>query len=189
MYNEVNKFFALYHHLVLPGIGKFSVETKAAQIDFASRNIASAQSKIIFSNEKLQPEKKFYSFLANELNINEEQAIISFAIFISEIKDELDADKPVYFKGIGTLVKEKTRTISFQPETLPVFFPVITAEKIIRKNVGHTVLVGEEEKTSDEMHAALLQPNTIQKERWWIAAVILAVIGITTIASYYLTHK
>jgi hypothetical protein len=189
MYNEVNKFFALYHHLILPGIGNFKVEINAAQIDFVNRSIASAQNKIVYSNDKLQPQKNFYSFLANELNINEEQAVISFAIFTSEIKNNLDSNKPVYFKGIGTLTKEISRIVSFQPEEIPAFFPAITAERIIRKNVGHTVLVGEDEKTSDEMHAALLKPDPIQKERWWIAAVVLAVIGMSTIAFYYLTHK
>ncbi len=189
MYNEVNKFFALHHLLALPGIGNFSVETNDAQIDFADRSIVSAQNKIVFSSKQLQPEKKFYDFLANELNINEEQAVISFAIFTSEIKNELDANKPVYFRGIGTLTKENPRAIAFQPETFTSFYPVITAEKIIRKNVGHTVLVGEEEKTSDEMQTVLQQTQPIKKERWWIAAAVLAVVGIGTIAFYYLTHK
>ena len=189
MYNEVNKFFALQHHLTLPGIGNFSVETSDAQIDFVDRSVASAKNKIIFSNNKLQPEKNFYDFLAKELNINEEQAIISFAIFTSEIKNELDANRSVYFKGIGTLAKENSRTILFQPEILPVFYPAITAEKIIRKNIGHTILVGETEKTSDEMQTVLQQTKTVKKERWWIAAAILAIIGIATIALYYLTHK
>jgi hypothetical protein len=189
MYNEVNKFFALHHHLVLPGIGNFKVETSDSQIDFANRTIVSAQNKITFGNDRLQPEKNFYNFLADELNINEEQATISFAIFTSEIRNDLDADKPVYFKGIGTLTREKSRTIAFQSETLPSFYPVVTAEKIIRKNVGHTILVGEKEKTSDEMQTVLQQTQPIKKERWWIAAAVLAIIGVATIAFYYLTHK
>jgi hypothetical protein len=188
MYNEVNKFFALHHHLALPGIGNFNVETSDAQIDFVNRSIISAQKKIVFGNDALHPEEKFYNFLAEELNINEDQAIISFAIFTSEIKNDLEANKPVYFKGIGTLVNENTRTI-FQPEAIPAFNPVITAERIIRKNAGHTVKVGEEEKTSDEMQTVLQQPKTIQKERWWIAAVILAAIGAAAIAFYYFMHK
>jgi hypothetical protein len=186
MYNEVNKFFALHHHLVLPGVGNFKVEKSDSQIDFVNRSITSVQNKIVFSNNKLQPEKSFYSFLADELNINEEQATISFTIFSSEIKNDLAADKPVYFKGIGTLTREKTRIVSFQREETPVFFPAITAEKIIRKNVGHTILVGENEKNSEEMHATLHQSNAIQKERWRIAAIILAIIGVLTIAFYYL---
>ena len=188
MYNEVNKFFALHHHLALPGIGNFNIETSDAQIDFVNRSIISAQNKIVFGDDALQPEEKFYDFLAEELNINEDQAIISFAIFTSEIKNDLEANKPVYFKGIGTLVKENERTI-FQPEIIPAFYPVITAERIIRKNAAHTLRVGEEEKTSDEMQTVLQQPKAIQKERWWIAAVILAAIGVAAIAYYYFMHK
>jgi hypothetical protein len=188
MYNEVNKFFALHHQLALPGVGDFKAETSDAQIDFINRSITSSQNKIVFVSNAMQPEEKFYDFLADELNINEDQAIISFAIFTSEIKNDLDANKPVYFKGIGTLVKEDART-TFQPEIIPAFYPVITAERIIRKNTAHTVRVGEEEKTSDEMQTVLQQPKTIQKERWWIAAAVLAVIGVAAIAFYYLTHN
>ena len=35
------------------------------------------------------------------------------------------------------------------------------------------------------MQAALNQPQTIKKERWWIAAAILAAIGIAAIVLYY----
>jgi predicted cobalt transporter CbtA len=38
------------------------------------------------------------------------------------------------------------------------------------------------------MQAALNQPQAIKKERWWIAAAILAAIGIASIALYYLMH-
>ena len=188
MYNSVRKYFAQHQHLVLPGIGRFSVETKPAQIDPATRIITSSQKKVVFTGDKLPAEKKFYDFIADDLKTDEVQAIRLFTNFTSQLRDELNQKNNIYFKGIGTLTKQTSNVILFQPDEIPEQFPQLPAERIIRKNITHTVRVGEQEKTSEEMQAALKQPQAIKKERWWIAAAILAAIGIASIALYYLMH-
>ena len=65
MYNSVGKYFAQHQHLVLPGIGYFSVKAMPAQIDLAVRIITPPQKSIIFTNDKLPAEKKLYYFLAD----------------------------------------------------------------------------------------------------------------------------
>jgi len=189
MYNAIKKFLALYHHLSLPGIGNFNVENQPAQIDFANRSITSSKNKIVFSNDKLPAEKKFYEFLSYELNIDEVQAVRNFTNFASRLQDDLNEKDILQLKGIGSLTKQTTNVLLFQPKEMPEYFPALTAEKIIRKNTTHTVRVGEDERTSEEMHTALHQPQKIKKERWWIAATILAVIGIAAIVFYYAAYR
>jgi hypothetical protein len=47
-------------------------------------------------------------------------------------------------------------------------------------------MVGEQEKTSDEMHNVLhTEEKIFHEERWWIPAAILALIGILGVAYYY----
>jgi nucleoid DNA-binding protein len=188
MYNAVKKFLALYHHLTLSGIGNFSVETAPSNIDFTNRSITSSHNKIVFSNDNLPAEKRFYKFISQELNIDEMQAEQGFADFTAQLQNNLNTENNIYLKDIGTLTKQSPDVIIFQSEDMPEYFPALTAERIIRKNVTHTVRVGEDEKTSDEMHTALHQPKKIKKERWWIAATILAVIGVAAIIFYYATH-
>jgi nucleoid DNA-binding protein len=188
MYIVIRKFLALYHHLSLPGIGNFNVETQPAKIDFASHTISCSKNTIVFSNDKVPAEKKFYEFLSRELHVDEVQAIKSFTNFTSHLQDDLNEKNNLYFKGIGTLTKQTSHVLTFQPDEMPVFFPDLTAERVIRKNAMHTVKVGEDERTSEEMHTALHQPKKIKKERWWIAAIILAVIGIAAIVFYYASH-
>jgi nucleoid DNA-binding protein len=185
MYNAVKKILALHHNIALPGIGNFVVETKPAELDFVSRRITSSQHKIIFNNDELPPEKKFFNFLAGELNMDEVQATDAFTNFTTRLHDALDKNDTIYFKGIGTLSKQDSNVVLFEPEVMPEYFPELVAERIIRKNVAHTVRVGEDEKTSHEMHAALNQPKIIIKEKWWIAATILGAIGIAAIIFYY----
>jgi hypothetical protein len=188
MYRLAEKYFAQHQHLTLPAIGNFMVETMPAQIDLGDRIITSPQRRIVFATDKMPPEKKFYDFLTYELNIDEVQATRRFTGFTSQLQDDLSKKNNIHFKGIGTLTKQTSNLILFEPEQTPRYFPVLTAERIIRKNITHAVKVGEHEKTSDEMQAALSQPPTIKKESWWIAATILAAIGAIAIVFYYLLH-
>jgi len=188
MYRLAEKYFAQHRHLALPAIGNLMVETKPAQIDLGDRIITSPQTKIVFTNERVPPEKKFYDFLTYELNIDEVQAIRRFTDFTSQLQDDLNKKNSIRFKGIGTLTKQTSNVILFEPEETSRYFQVLAAERIIRKNITHAVKVGEQEKTSDEMHAALSEPQTIKQETWWIAATILAVIGIMAIIFYYIIH-
>ena len=100
MYNIIQKFLALHHHVALPGIGNFTVEKQPAAIDFTNRNINASKNIILFSNDDKQPEKYFYDFLSAELHIDESQAANVFTAFAEKLKDELNNNKPVYFRGI-----------------------------------------------------------------------------------------
>src|SRR4051812_16495406 len=164
MYNAIKKFLALYHHIILPGMGNFAVETNPARLDFVNRCITSCQYKIVFDNNKLPAEKKFYDFLAYELNIDKAHAAGAFSSFIDQLQDKLNKSNNIYFKGIGTLTKQTSNVVLFEPEAMPEYFPELVAERIIRKNVAHAVRVGEDEKSSDEMHVALNKPQLIAKE-------------------------
>jgi hypothetical protein len=186
MYQAVRKFLALYHHLALPGIGNLTVETKPAQMDFANRVVLPFATQIKFSNEKLPAEKFFYNFLARELNTDEVQAVRMFTDFTAQLQSDIQKNQPVVLKGIGELKKQTSNVINFQPEILPEYYSTLTAERVIRKNATHIIKVGEDEKTSDEMHTALQEKETVvREERWWIPAVIFAVIGVAAIVYYY----
>ena len=186
MYSAIKKFLALHHHLSLPGIGNFSVETNAAKVDFVNRVINPPSNQIKFSSEKLRPEKLFYNFLALELNIDEVQAVRRFTDFSTQLQSDIQQNKPVVLKGIGAL-KSSSGEIIFEPEMMPEYLPVLTAERVIRKNTTHIIKVGEEEKTSEEMQTVLQEKEQIiLEDRWWIPALVFALMGIAGIAYYYL---
>ena len=186
MYYVLNKFLSLQHHLSLPGIGNFTVETKPAYIDIANREIEPGISQINFSNEQLPADKLFFHFLTQELNIDEVQAIRRFTDFIAHLQTDIKDGKEIFFKGLGKLKKQSPSTLYFEPEPITKCLPALPAERIIRKNITHTVMVGEAEKTSDEMHAALQEEKAvIVEDRWWIPAIILGLIGIAALIYYY----
>lgn len=185
MYHTLKKFLILHHHLALPGIGNFSVEKLSARIDITNRTITPPVTKINFSNEKLPADKLFIHFLAQELKVDEPQAISHFTDFTTRLQSNIKEDKQVVIKGFGKLKKRSFDTLDFEPEEMPAYFPVLTAERVIRKNATHTVMVGEDEKTSDEMQVVLQEEATVVQDRWWIPAIILGVIGISALIYYY----
>lgn len=185
MYAVLNKFLTLFHHLTLPGIGNLRVEQKPAQIDIANRSVYKPAPKIIFSNEELPADRQFFHFLSQELHIDEVQAIRRFTDFATQLQADIKANGVINLKGLGTLKKQNGNTLAFEQSMIPEYFPVLTAERIVRKNATHTVMVGETEKTSDEMHAVLEEEAVVNEDRWWIPAIILAVIGIAALIYYY----
>jgi hypothetical protein len=187
MYSAIKKFLALHHHLSLPGIGNFNVEKIPAHIDIANRIIVPPSLQIKFSNKKLPPEKFFYYFLARELNTDEVQAVRNFTDFTSQLQNDIQHNKAIALKGIGELTKQPGNEIIFQPEQMPEYLPSITAERVIRKNTTHLIKVGEDERTSHEMQTVLQEKEQIiLEDRWWIPALVFALLGIAGIAYYYL---
>lgn len=180
----IKKFLFLHHHISLPGIGSFSIEKKPARIHVSDRVIEPPSTSIKFINESFPAEKIFYNFLANELNIDELQAVRTFTDFNIHLKADISQNKFVELKGIGTLHADN-ETLSFVPEKLPKYYPLINAERVIRKNVSHVIKVGEDEKTSEEMQTVLQYEEVVHEDRWWIPAIILGAIGIVAIVVYY----
>ena len=186
MYPVLKKFLALHHHLSLPGIGNFNVQNIPASVDIANRCVNPSLSRMIFSDEKLSPDKSFFHFIALELHIDEVQAIRDFTDFNSRLQSDINNYKPVVFENFGTLYKQQSGEINFEADVMPPYFPVINAERVIRKNATHTVMVGEDERTSDEMHTALQEEIVVAEvDRWWIPAIVLGLIGIAALIYYY----
>ncbi len=185
MYPVFKKFLALHHHLSLPGIGNFSVQEMPASIDIANRSVEPPVSKISFSGDKLPADKFFFHFLAQELNVDEVQAIRNFTDFTAQLQSDINDHKTIAFKNFGNLCKQSSGEIHFEPKAMPEYLPVIISERVIRKNTTHTVMVGEDEKTSVEMHAALQEEEVAEVDRWWIPAIVLGLIGIAALIYYY----
>ena len=195
MQKALRKYFVLHHHLALPGIGNFSLQTSPAQIDFVNRQINPSATAIAFSNDHVVPGKEFYNFLSEELDIDEPHAERQFEDFAASLKAEVNEHKKIHLRGIGYLTRQSSHFLSFQPEEIANdYFPVLTAERVIRKNATHVVKVGEQEKTSTEMQTALQEDRMVHtkakapRERWWVPAAILAFIGIVALIFYYATH-
>jgi|tagenome__1003787_1003787.scaffolds.fasta_scaffold19609135_1 nucleoid DNA-binding protein len=180
----IHKYFALNKSLSLPGIGSFTVETQNAKLDFIDKTLH-APAYTIRYNKYDGADEKFYDFLARETGVEENDAMQNFKSFSDQLKEQLERDHRINLQGIGTLTTNGSGYDFVADNSVQKYFPSITAERIIRQNAEHTVKVGEDERTSTQMHEHF-QQRTVKEDNWFVHALILGAIGIAAIAIYYL---
>ena len=155
----------------LPGIGTLAVITNTAETDIGKSFIKAPVSSIIFAASQ-EDENIFNEFTA-----------------LSElIKKDLDEKGVVTLNGVGDFTKNAEGIISFQPQQLNDFFiPSVTAKRIVRQNVPHSMLVGDKETTNTVMAEYFVEEEVELKpttDRWWVCAIVLGVIGLCIVAVY-----
>jgi len=184
----LQKYFALHKMLVLPGIGSFAVETKPAELDFVNRTLHSPANKILFTQNENAEDNRLILFLSKESGLYESDIVIRFNQFMEQVISSLQNGTPFHIAGLGTLVKnDNGYSFDAGDATVNDLYPDIIAEKVIRQNAQHSIRVGEDQKTSAEMHEIL--HKEVKEERWWIAAVVLGVIGVAAILYHYLSRQ
>ena len=188
MYQALHQYLLQYRQLALPGIGSFTLEQQPARLDFANKTLHGPTPSVVFSLENHSVRKHFFQYLSNCFHYNETEAIRHFNDFTFDLKSTIANNGSVSLPGIGTLTKSAAETYSFEPfATLQNYFPDLVAECVLRENTEHMVRVGEDEITSTQVHEMLAEQPA--PDRWWIAAAILAAIGIGAIVYYHLTSR
>lgn len=180
-----SKYLFLYHGLSLPEVGDFTIARKPASLDFINKQLHPPLQEIIFSPAASQEaDERLYKFIASAENISEIDAIFLVSKTAKKIRYDLQQNNSAVLAGIGTLYKNESG-VSFNAEINNTpYFETIIAERVLRDDAEHTLLVGEQEKKSSEMHE--LFGHEEKHEKWWIAALVLAVFAIAMIALYYL---
>ena len=182
MHQYIHKYFALHKTVTLPGIGSFTAETQNAKLDFIEKVVHAPQYSISYNNYDKTGDA-FYNFLLKETGASD--AIERFNYFLRDIKEQLENHQSVTLPGIGTLKKNSSGYSFDADNSVQKYFPTIVAERVIRQSAEHTVRVGEEHRTSTEMHEHLKR-KVIKEDNWLITALVLGIIGVAAIALYYL---
>lgn len=182
MHQYIHKYFALHKTVSLPGIGSFTVETQNAKLDFIEK-ISYPPAYSISYNTYDKIDDAFYNFLSKETGAND--ATERFNHFTQQLKEQLENHHAVTLQGIGTLTKSGKSYSFVADNSVQKYFPTVAAERVIRQSAEHTVRVGEEHRTSTEMHEHLKR-KIIKEDNWLVTAIVLGVIGVAAIALYYL---
>lgn len=171
-------FFIQNKAVSLPGLGTFSLLNIPAQSDFATRRIFGPAYSIHFSNATDSPSKEMFNYISRKRNISDWEAVRSVNEFSAELNARLRKGEKVEWKGIGILESGSTGQFLFEPEKLKYsFIPSVKAERVIRKENDHSVLVGEQEMHKSDMQEWLENESYVEeKAGWWIPAAIIGAI-------------
>ncbi len=189
----LHKYLALHKRLNIPGIGNFTIEETPATIQFTDKLAHPPKSEVKFAPVVHPTNNHFYSFLSRELKVEKVIAIRLYKEAVEGILEQLQTLGLYQLPGIGILRKTFDGSLVFAPEeNEDVVFTALPAERVMRKDALHTVLVGEIEHR--KAHTIPVQPEDdyIEREKakdlWWIYVLILTVIAILIIVYYYATH-
>jgi hypothetical protein len=185
----LHDYFIQNGSLSLPGIGVFRLVRISPQADLANRKLLPPSYTVRFDNRNSTPSKELFSYIAMRTGMDELDAVRRMNHYAYDIKDRLQHGGKVEWPGMGTLLPDNGSGFGFEPNRMTFdFTSEVDARRVIHKQSQHTVIVGDEEKTNEEMQEILLEPE--RKPGWvsgfWFRALLIALVAAAIIASRFL---
>ena len=170
----------------LMDIGSLVIEHKTAVNNFINKEISTPQPIVTLTNAMLDSQN-LIKFIAYQNKISDNEAQKSWEQFCEMIKKELDESGAYNLTDIGSFYVEADGAIHFKEHTLPpVYFPPVTAERVIHPEAEHAILVGDQESTTVKMADMLNVEEEVKKSTGWVwAAAAMFVIAVIAIWMYY----
>lgn len=164
----------------LPGIGTLSIINSAAEADFTNKMFTAPRPVIHFVSNESDP-SVLLDYLAVSTEQHRDDVTKSLEIFCEDLKKQAVTK----LESIGSFLVNDAGNISFVPEDLPeTFLQPVYAERVIRPDEEHNILVGDKETTNTVMTGYFNETPAV-KEGWWIWAVILGVLCLLALFIYF----
>jgi hypothetical protein len=150
VYQQLATYLQQYKQVSIPQVGSFELIPQPAILDVASKLILPPLYLPQYSNKDSVKEHQL-NFLALDLNTDKDIVREQLENFGRELKTKIQGGA-LAWKGVGRLESEEAKMI-FHPDVIEIRgLKPIAAEKVLRKNVQHTVLRGEQEVLSASFH-------------------------------------
>ncbi len=168
----------------LPGLGSLSLTTAEAGADLSKKIITPPTPSIHFVPGEINA-TPLLSYVAGKTNSDNYEAAEALDHFCDHLKKEISTHAAAKIEDIGSFVVGSNGSINFVQTELPqVFLPPVTAERIIHPPAEHDILVGDKETTNTQMAEYFIE-DPVKKDRWWIWAIVLGLIGLTILLIYF----
>ncbi len=160
--------------LQIPALGTFSITDVPAISDFLHKKISAPVPKVLFqAAETATTDDALVEYIARKHTVSYEQADNLLQQWSGELRNRLQQNGEVDLPGIGLLTRQENN-LHLEAAALPsAFLPDAAAERVVHPQAQHQMLVGDKETTNVEMTAYYAE-ETPARQRWWIAAMLLA---------------
>ena len=185
MRDSLYEFLIINKKLSLPGIGTIGLFQNSSILDVADRHFTAPFFFFKIDSKDDQPSKKLFDWLGEVKGISEWDAIRAVNDFAFNLKKKLSEEGEMGWEKVGVFRRDGNGDIKIEPHIIsfPGEQPVM-AEKVIRDRAEHTVLVGEQERSSVQMEEYFAQ-SAPKKNYNWIIALIITVLAIMFIGWYF----
>ncbi len=187
MFQLFCKYLILHKKASVPGLGVFFIARTPAKLDFANKIFLAPEVQINFKAQAAADDYRLYTFISREQKIDATEAAVRCNAFVNKLRKNLAENSSLELPGIGVLSQNAEGKIFFKATVLHDYLPPAAAERVIRENSEHHVLVGDSTRTKTQMKEVLadnLQEPSYAKDYWWMFAIALGIIGIATIVYY-----
>ena len=186
MIDTLNNYLVQHKSISIPGLGTIYVERIPAQTDFVNKQILPPSFHFRFDRFFDSPHKDFFTFLAKKKNIADYEAIKLYNEWALDFRNRIRNNEVIEWDGVGRLEQESSGDVVFHPySAIPSHLKPVFAERVVRNNAQHTMLVGDKETTNVEMTELLSEETFVEKESWWIYALIIAAVALVAIFFYF----
>ena len=173
MYTLLNKYLFLHKSIPVPGLGTICMESQAATIDASTRTIQPPVYRFRFDKFFDSPDKNLFAYLSAQQKISDYEALRQYNDFAYSLRDRLNYFREAPWEGLGILKKDDSGEIHFETSILnPSFLQPVPAEKVVRTNAKHMLLVGDRERSNREMSDWFAEEPIHGNRLWWLAALI-----------------
>ena len=190
MISILNSYLIQHKSICVPGLGTIYLEKIPAINDFSNRQLLPPSYKYRFDKYFDAPDKEFFSFLASNQNIAEYEAIKQYNEFAYDLRDRIRKEEKFDWPQVGVLMRDATGEIQIKSDLIqPTFVRPVQAIRVIRQDARHAILVGDQELTTDHMTELLSEEVYVEKESWWVYALIVLAVALVILFIYlYQNH-
>lgn len=172
-------------HCVLPGLGVLRISEKQAALLTPEKKIMAPVPFIEFY-QKEEEARGMIRFVAAAHHLSEHHALSALTSFAQEVM-QMPKGGEKRINGVGRFIMIGQGEVGFEQETLhPVFLPSVNAERVIRKDIAHQMLVGDRETTTVAMNEHLSQSRSLVKDLYWLWVVIISLLAALGILYFIL---
>jgi len=189
MYAILNKYLFLNKSIPIPGLGTICMESLPASIDASTRTILPPTYRFRFDKFFDLPDKDLFTYLSTQQNISDYEALRQYNDFAYSLRDKLNYFREAPWEGLGILKKDDTGEIHFESSLLnPAFLQPVPAEKVVRANAKHMMLVGDRERSNREMSDWLAEEPVHGNRLWWLVALLGGIAAVLVIMFHFSSH-
>jgi hypothetical protein len=184
MQTQIASYLFQHKTCPLPGLGTLSVIGSGAESDFTNKTFIAPQSTIKFEQNETGADG-LLNYLSATTGADKYETSEALNHFCDNLKQKITNQADAQLKSIGSFFVDASGAINFKQQELPAtFVQPVYAERVVHPDAEHQILVGDKETTNTVM-TELLAPKEEPRDRWWIWAIVLGLIGIGAIVIYF----
>lgn len=184
MIEVLNGYLIQHKSISIPGLGTIYLERMPAMNDFTNRQVHPPSYRFRFDKYFDAPDKDFFHFLAANKNIPEYEAIKQYNEFAYDLRNRIRHEDSFEWPGVGVLSKDNGE-IHFESIAPASYLQPVPAVRVIRQDAQHAILVGDKETTTQDMTELLSEGTFVERESWWIYALILFAIAVVILFFHF----